>query len=128
MTTRTASPEFILTLSGPQLVATYEQVLGREPKPRQPAPSMRKQIIAALQTAQPELPAAVVTAFSYGEVAVIEKFIEGVEVAVSVISSTDGEVALPAVEIRPGYPMCSSVDRAAPQTWLASCWVGATVP
>lgn len=27
---------------------------------------------------------------------------------------------------RPGYPMCSSVDRAAPQTWLASRWVGAT--
>ena len=58
-----------------------------------------------------ELPAAVVTAFSYGEVAVIEKFIEGVEVAVSVISSTDGEVALPAVEIRPRSGVYDYVSR-----------------
>lgn len=48
-----------------------------------------------------ELPAAMVGAYSYGDVAVVEEFIEGTEVAVSVIE-LDGEVvALPAVEIRP---------------------------
>lgn len=48
-----------------------------------------------------DLPAAVVAAFSYGDVAIVEEFIEGVEVAVSVIDAGDGPRALPAVEIRP---------------------------
>lgn len=47
------------------------------------------------------LPAAVVGAFSYGDVAIVAEFIEGTEVAVSVIDLGDGPVALPAVEIRP---------------------------
>ncbi|HHU37857.1 MAG TPA: D-alanine--D-alanine ligase [Propionibacterium sp.] len=48
-----------------------------------------------------ELPAAIVAAFSYGEIAIVEEFIEGVEVAVSVIDLGDGPRALPAVEIQP---------------------------
>lgn len=48
-----------------------------------------------------DLPAAVVGAFSFGEVAVIEEYIDGVEVAVTVIEDADGARALPAVEIRP---------------------------
>lgn len=48
-----------------------------------------------------DLPAAVVGAFSYGDIAVVEEFIEGVEVAVSVLDLGDGPRALPAVEIRP---------------------------
>ncbi|MFT3876443.1 MAG: D-alanine--D-alanine ligase [Propioniciclava sp.] len=48
-----------------------------------------------------ELPAAVVTAFSYGEVAIVEEFIEGDEVAVTVIDLGEGPVALPAVQIQP---------------------------
>lgn len=48
-----------------------------------------------------ELPAAVVGAFSYGDIAIVEEFIEGVEVAVSVVDLGDGPRALPAVEIRP---------------------------
>ncbi len=48
-----------------------------------------------------ELPAAVVAAFAYGDIAIVEEFIEGVEVAVSVIDTGDGLRALPAVEIRP---------------------------
>lgn len=48
-----------------------------------------------------ELPAAIVTAFGYGEVAIVEDYIEGREVAVSVIDLGAGPVALPAVEIRP---------------------------
>ncbi len=48
-----------------------------------------------------ELPAAVVSAFAYGDIAIVEEFIEGVEVAVSVVDVGDGPRALPAVEIRP---------------------------
>lgn len=48
-----------------------------------------------------ELPAAMVGAYGYGDVAVIEEFIDGTEVAVAVVE-LDGEVvALPAVEIQP---------------------------
>jgi D-alanine-D-alanine ligase len=47
------------------------------------------------------LPAAMVSAFAYGEVAIIEQFIEGIEVAVSVVETVVGPSALPAVEIRP---------------------------
>ncbi|MDR1450060.1 MAG: D-alanine--D-alanine ligase [Propionibacteriaceae bacterium] len=48
-----------------------------------------------------ELPAAMVRAYNYGRVAVVEKFIEGVEVAVPVIDTGSGPRAWPAVEIRP---------------------------
>lgn len=44
---------------------------------------------------------AIVTAFGYGEVAIVEEFIEGRELAVSVVDLGDGPVALPAVEIQP---------------------------
>lgn len=48
-----------------------------------------------------DLPSAMVAAYSYGDLAVVQEFIEGTEVAVTVIE-TDGELtALPAVEIRP---------------------------
>ena len=48
-----------------------------------------------------ELPAAMVGAFAYGDVALLERFVEGTEVAVGVIETADGPVALPAVEIVP---------------------------
>jgi len=48
-----------------------------------------------------ELPAAMVNAFAYGDVAMIESFVAGVEVAVAVVDSADGPRALPAVEIVP---------------------------
>jgi D-alanine-D-alanine ligase len=49
-----------------------------------------------------ELPAAMVGCFSYGETAMLEEFVDGTEVAVSVIERADGSVtALPAVEIQP---------------------------
>lgn len=47
------------------------------------------------------LPGAMVAAYAFGETAVIEQFIEGTEVAVTVIDTGDGPRALPAVEIRP---------------------------
>ncbi|MCG5215646.1 D-alanine--D-alanine ligase [Streptosporangium sp. KLBMP 9127] len=48
-----------------------------------------------------ELPAAMVGCFAYGDTALIERYVEGIEVAVSVLDLGDGPVALPAVEIVP---------------------------
>jgi len=48
-----------------------------------------------------DLPPAMVSAFAYGETAMIQRFVEGTEVAVSVIDHEDGPRALPAVEIVP---------------------------
>src|SRR5450631_142052 len=49
-----------------------------------------------------ELPSAMVTAYAYGDVAMIERFIEGVEVALSIVEDSQGLVqTLPAVEIVP---------------------------
>lgn len=46
-----------------------------------------------------ELPRAMVDCFAYGDVALVERFLDGVEVAVSVVDTGDGPVALPPVEI-----------------------------
>ena len=48
-----------------------------------------------------ELPAALVGAFAYGDLVVVEVFVEGVELAITVIEEADGARALPAVEIAP---------------------------
>ncbi|MGI3786734.1 MAG: D-alanine--D-alanine ligase family protein, partial [Janthinobacterium lividum] len=48
-----------------------------------------------------ELPAAMVGAYAYGPVAVVEAFVEGTEVTVAVVDRGHGPAALPAVEIRP---------------------------
>ncbi|MBP8918622.1 MAG: D-alanine--D-alanine ligase [Micropruina sp.] len=48
-----------------------------------------------------QLPGALVAAYGYGEMAVVEEFITGTEVAVTVVDTGDGPRALPAVEIRP---------------------------
>ena len=56
--------------------------------------------VSIVHTAQ-DLPPAMVSAFAYGDTAMIQRFIAGTEVAVSVIDGTDGPRALPAVEIVP---------------------------
>ena len=48
-----------------------------------------------------QLPAAMVAAFAYGTTAVIERYVSGVEVAVTVIDGPKGARALPPVEIVP---------------------------
>jgi D-alanine-D-alanine ligase len=48
-----------------------------------------------------ELPAAMVTCFSYGPVALVERCVSGVEVAVAVLDQGSGPRVLPAVEICP---------------------------
>ena len=57
---------------------------------------------AAPVRAAAELPAAVLSCFAYGDIALIERFIPGTEVAVGVIDLGRGPQALPAVEIVPG--------------------------
>ncbi len=47
------------------------------------------------------LPRAMVDAYTYGDVALIERQVVGTEIAVGIIDSGDGPVALPAVEIEP---------------------------
>ena len=48
-----------------------------------------------------ELPSAMVNAFAYGSVALLERFVTGTEVAVPVIDDDSGPRALPAVKISP---------------------------
>jgi D-alanine-D-alanine ligase len=48
-----------------------------------------------------ELPAAMVSCLSYGDTVLLEPYVDGVEVAVSVVDLGQGPVALPAVEIVP---------------------------
>lgn len=48
-----------------------------------------------------ELPGALVGAYAYGPVAVVEEFITGTEIAVTIVDLGEGPAALPAVEIRP---------------------------
>ncbi|WP_431219574.1 D-alanine--D-alanine ligase family protein [Leifsonia xyli] len=48
-----------------------------------------------------ELPRAMVDAYTYSDVALIERKVEGVEVSVAVVDTGDGPAALPAVEIEP---------------------------
>lgn len=48
-----------------------------------------------------QLPRAMVDAYTYWDVAVIEQFIAGTEIGIGVIDTGDGPVALPAVEIEP---------------------------
>ncbi|MEZ5093567.1 D-alanine--D-alanine ligase [Nocardioides sp.] len=48
-----------------------------------------------------ELPAAMVNAFAYGTVALLERFIDGTEVAVGVLDDGSGPQPLPPVEIAP---------------------------
>ncbi len=54
---------------------------------------------AAVVRTATDLPAAMVGCFSYGDTALVERFVEGTEVAVSVIDTADGPVALPGVEV-----------------------------
>ncbi|MDA3628583.1 D-alanine--D-alanine ligase [Saccharopolyspora oryzae] len=48
-----------------------------------------------------ELPSAMVGALSYGDTVLVERFVEGTEVAITVIDGPDGPEALPAVQIEP---------------------------
>jgi D-alanine-D-alanine ligase len=48
-----------------------------------------------------ELPAAMVSCFAYDQTALVERYVAGTDIAVSIVDQGDGPVALPAVEIVP---------------------------
>ena len=48
-----------------------------------------------------DLPAAMVGALAYSDTVLVERFVDGVEVAVSVVEAPGGPVVLPAVEVEP---------------------------
>ena len=48
-----------------------------------------------------ELPAAMVSCFAYGDTVMVERYVDGVELAISVVDLGEGPQALPAVEIVP---------------------------
>ncbi|MGY2127848.1 D-alanine--D-alanine ligase family protein [Blastococcus sp. SYSU DS0617] len=48
-----------------------------------------------------DLPAAMVSCFAYGDTVMVERYVEGVEVALAVVDLGDGPQAMPAVEIEP---------------------------
>lgn len=56
---------------------------------------------ASKVTSVDDLRAAMVAAYAYGSMAVVEEFVEGTEVTVTVLGEGETAVALPAVEIRP---------------------------
>jgi D-alanine-D-alanine ligase len=56
---------------------------------------------SSVVTAADALPAAMVGCFAYGSTALVERYVSGVGVAVSVVDLGEGPVALPAVEIVP---------------------------
>jgi len=56
---------------------------------------------ATVVRAASDLPSAMVAAYAYGEIALIESFVTGTEVAVSVVEDADGPRALPVVEVVP---------------------------
>lgn len=65
-------------------------------------PARSGSALGCTKVTRPEdVPAAMVAAYSYGDVAVVQEFIEGTEVAVTVVELDGKPVALPAVEIRP---------------------------
>ncbi|MFF1632321.1 D-alanine--D-alanine ligase [Leifsonia sp. NPDC058248] len=65
-----------------------------------PAQGGSAQGVTIVTTAD-ELPRAMVDAYTYADVALIERKVDGVEVSVAVIDTGDGPEALPAVEIEP---------------------------
>ncbi|MGO4534881.1 D-alanine--D-alanine ligase family protein [Leifsonia sp. 2MCAF36] len=65
-----------------------------------PAQGGSAQGVTIVATAD-ELPRAMVDAYTYSDVALIEQKVDGVEVSVAVVDTGDGPSALPAVEIEP---------------------------
>lgn len=66
-------------------------------KPAQGGSGLGSSVVEAADA----LPAAMVGCFAYGPTALVERFVTGMDVAVSVLDLGDGPVAMPAVEIVP---------------------------
>lgn len=84
-------------LGAPRLMAAAVARLGL-PLVVKPARGGSALGLAVVRTEE-ELPPAMIAAFSYCDTVMLESYVAGTEVAVSVVDSPDGPVALPAVEI-----------------------------
>ncbi len=100
------TPEFVALphgifreLGAPRVLSSIVERLGL-PLVVKPARGGSGLGASAVRTAE-SLPRAMVDCFAYGDVALVEKHVTGVEVAVTVIDTGDGPVALPPVEIVP---------------------------
>jgi D-alanine-D-alanine ligase len=83
-------------------VAVLDRIVGRLGLPLMVKPAQGGSGLgAAVVREAAELPAAMVGCFAYHQTALVERFVPGVDIAVSVIDLGDGPTALPAVEIVP---------------------------
>jgi D-alanine-D-alanine ligase len=82
--------------------AVLDRLVGHLGLPLMVKPARGGSALGCTQVDKPdELPAAMVSCFSYGEAALGERFVSGTEVAVTVVDTGDGPRALPAVEVVP---------------------------
>ncbi len=82
--------------------AVLDRLVGHLGLPLMVKPARGGSALGCTQVDKPdELPAAMVSCFSYGEAALVERFVTGTEVAVTVVDTGDGARALPAVEVVP---------------------------
>ena len=95
----TLPKETFRELGANSVLATVLDGLGL-PLVVKPAKGGSAQGVTILDSAD-ELPRAMVDAYTYGEIALIERKVEGVEVSIAVVDTGDGPEALPAVEIEP---------------------------
>lgn len=91
--------EIFRELGAQALVSALARQIGF---PMMVKPSRGGSALGCSKVSRPEeLPAAMVGAYAYGPVAVVEHFVEGTEVTVAVVDRGAGPIALPVVEIRP---------------------------
>jgi D-alanine-D-alanine ligase len=82
--------------------AVLDRIVARIGVPLMVKPAQGGSALGALPVRDAdELPAAMVSCLSYGDTVLIEPYVDGVEVAVSVVDLGSGPEALPAVEIVP---------------------------
>jgi len=82
--------------------AVLDLIVARLGLPLMVKPASGGSALGAQKVARVEdLPAAMVSCFAYGDTVLVERFVDGVELALSVVDLGDGPVALPAVEIAP---------------------------
>lgn len=99
-----------------------ERIVERFGLPLMVKPTQGGSALGARAVQKPEeLPAAMMNCFSYSEVALVEPYVDGTEVAVSIVSDSGEPVALPAVEIVPAGGVYDYAHRytAGATTWHA---------
>jgi D-alanine-D-alanine ligase len=83
-------------------VAVLERIVARLGLPLMVKPAQGGSGLgSSVVTAADALPAAMVGCFAYGSTALVERYVDGMDVAVSVLDLGDGPIAMPAVEIVP---------------------------